>query len=201
MPGRTRLFFLLFFPLSQWGSSQGALWLLLFLLNGWNLQAQVNTSPWGRQRLAQHFCFPRTAGFFFFLLFTLNVQGPLASLLSQGGTAGRFLWTFLSRMCLEGASPMKPMIVMPGYTWNFITELLMAQWLQSSCQGHFPAMVCPTSWALCWAPLITLMSRPLSRAFLLLIATGGGRNYHRSLLFLLISEFSFAASYLSCPFG
>lgn len=70
--------------------------------------------PLGQAEVGPALLFPQDCSFFFFLLFTLNVQGPLASLLSQGGTAGRFLWTSLPRMCLGGASPMKPMIVMPG---------------------------------------------------------------------------------------
>lgn len=161
------------------------------------LQVQVNTSLWDRERLAQQLCFCST---FFFLLSTLSAQGPLASLLSQGGLAGSFSWTSLPRMCLEGASPVKPMVAMPGYIWNFIPELLMARQLQSLCQGCFPAMVCPISGALCRTPFIKFIFRLLSRAFLLLIATRWGGNYSwissHSLLFL---NFSFAGP--CCPFG
>lgn len=83
--------------------------------------------PLGQAEVCPPPLLPWASSAFFFLLFTLNVQGIFASLLSQEGTAGRFVWTSVPRTCLEGASPMKPMIVMPGYTWNFITELLMAQ--------------------------------------------------------------------------
>lgn len=111
-----------------------------------------------------------------------------------------FLGTPLPNMCLEGASPVKPVTEMLGYTWNLILELLMARWLQSSCQGHSPAMVCPTSWALCWTPWTGFIPRPLSRAFLLLTATNGGKSWMSFHSFSYL-KFSFSGSCLSCPFG
>lgn len=152
------------------------------LLFKWlKLQVQVNTIPWGRQRLAQQLCLPRPAVSFPFC-FLLKCMRPLGySAVSEA---------FYGLPCQGCAwkEPL-PMTEMPGYTWNLIMELLITSVL---VPGTWSCHVCPTSQALCWTPWTRFIPRPLSRAFLLLIATNGGKSY---------LKFSFSGSCLSCPFG
>lgn len=115
---------------------------------------------------------------FFFLLSTLKAQGPAPCCWLWCGfcaVSGWHGWTSLPRTHPQGASPTKPMILLPGYSWDLIRELLswhhdFGPCIMVSCDGilHMEGYLLNSDY--------TQTTQAYISTFLLLIATRWGEN-------------------------